>query len=73
MSKMAIWLLFVFRSAQLFILGWLVVIVASVLPSLTWFKAVAAVAFLVIGGVLWWMAQQIIQDVKRWDTPSPGD
>ncbi len=55
----------VFRLAQLWVVFWAVAIVASIVQRLTLFSVVGGAALLLIGGVIVWLAQQMIQDVKR--------
>ena len=67
MRKAAVTLLAMFGFVQLWVLGWSALIVITVLERPTLFGVVAGVLFLVTAGVLVWMAQQMKQDVKRWN------
>lgn len=73
MRKTAIGLLAMFRFAQVFMIVFGVLIISKAIEQATVWSIGVGAAFLVIGGVLFWMAQQMIEDVKRWDTSSPGE
>ena len=73
MRKATIGLLTFFRFGQLWQIGWAVLIIPKALRQPTLFDVMGCAAFLLIVGVLIWMMQEMINDVKRWDRSSPGD
>ena len=73
MRKATIGLLTFFRFGQLWQLGWAAFIIPKALRQPTLFDVMGCAAFLLIVGVLIWMMQEMINDVKRWDRSSPGD